>query len=128
MYHKNHLPLGAIVSRPKVNGIVTHKGIVMEEGILHLSPTYNVRLSNAEEFAAGQTITVETDGVDYWIYLEMSKRAEKAKEQSAVYHFIFNNCEHFVSYVRTGERNSPQLQKAVVKIGIGYLLYKMLAA
>ena len=48
---------------------------------------------------------------------ETCHRAFDALDSSRDYHLIFNNCEHFASYCKTGRARSGQVRRAAALAG-----------
>jgi hypothetical protein len=64
---------------------------------------------------------IELEIVEYIESLPTDEVVRKAKSREGTkkYNLIFNNCEHFASWCKTGMRISEQVDNAAVGVGVG---------
>lgn len=115
--------IGDIVSVQK--GPFTHVGVVVSNGILQNSPGSHERVVSRQEFAGGQTISIQRTNVPVGLILQ---RAAKILANPKNYDTLFRNCEHTVNEVVNGSPESPQVGLAVVGVLLGAALVGLLAA
>ncbi len=115
----------------RAGGLYSHHGIDMGDGtVIHFSgePT---RLRDAQvcrvamaDFLQGEEARVVRHG-DRERAAEEVVRAAEELVGSRDYNVVFNNCEHFATYCKTGIRQSRQVRKAakaaatVLVVGVG---------
>ena len=115
----------------RAGGLYSHHGIDMGDGtVIHFSgePT---RLRDAQvcrvamaDFLQGEEARVVLHG-DRERAAEEVLRAAEELVGSRDYSVVFNNCEHFATYCKTGIRQSRQVRKAakaaatILAVGVG---------
>jgi hypothetical protein len=78
-----------------------------------------VRRTSLEEFLKGGRRRLVSHKAARCLTIEETCiRAEQAMERKKHYHLMFNNCEHFASYCKTGRAKSPQVRRALALAGI----------
>jgi hypothetical protein len=102
-------------------GLYTHHGIDCGDGtVIHYREGESITRSSAAFFALGQTIQVKAydvaDPPDTVVRRAESRLGERD------YHLVFNNCEHFVSWCKTGKHRSEQVEAVAVASIAGGLL------
>lgn len=117
------LQIGDLLSVPKLAGLVSHLGIVVDtDRVLSNEPGRGEHLSTVAEFAKGRPISV--------IRTNASPDAVQAQAKSILtrprqYDPLSNNCEHTVSRALSGIARSPQLVAwlaLLLAVGAVYLL------
>jgi hypothetical protein len=112
-----------IVERKSVQYNVTHVALV--EWIPSWSqPAGDPRLSKVLEFSVGTGLAIRAfDWADGWTFVEriddrlgVRDRLARVIASNAPYDLVLNNCEHMVSFVATGVRESPQVRHAVCAV------------
>ena len=96
-------------------GVYAGKGRVIhyigERG--HFGGSIGIRETSLEEFTKGKEFTVvKFKGANQYSGQETVQRARsRIREES--YNLLFNNCEHFALWCKTGESKSIQVEQAV---------------
>jgi hypothetical protein len=70
-----------------------------------------VRRTTMEQFAKGGRARVVKSASSFDVEAIMSRAASRLEEMR--YSTVLNNCEHFVSWCRTGRRESKQVRRAI---------------
>lgn len=117
-------------------GLYKHYGIYAGEGIvIHYSDNNSnfgtdirVRKVSLEDFACGNKIKVcHLDAKKYTLYsAEETLQSAYSRLGEKNYNLLFNNCEHFVVWCKTGISDSEQVKKAIrtaIVLSIGALAY-----
>lgn len=111
-------PIGSELSVPK--SFFNHNAAYIGNGrVFHNHPDSGERITSVEQFANGRTITVSKRGVTD--ISAFQARLAQAVSNPQKYSFISSNCDHTVNWLRTGEKQSPQLA-AWSLAGLGALL------
>lgn len=118
-YH-TQLSVGDVLTVPKAG--FKHVGIVVLGGVLHNSPGKGERLESLADFANGKTFTIERSNADSEI---VTQRAYAILRAPRPYDVLFQNCEHTVSEILTGAKQSPQLGSVVVVGALVFLFTKL---
>lgn len=107
----------AIISRPKA-GVLRHVGVLLRNGeVAHCLPGHGEHISSAEEFAAGQDVTIvrvlpHSEHATTLLRITEATRAPKGYDATT------NNCEMFVNRVTGRKPESPQLQGVMILVGL----------
>lgn len=81
-------------------------------------PQAVVRITSKEDFLkGGRPLTVSYPS-DQALDPEESVRLALAQVGEQGYHLAFNNCEHFATYCKTGRKESRQVWRAALGIGV----------
>lgn len=104
-------PAGTLL-QVTVFGIIKHVGIATGYGtIIHTSRRFGrVQETDMADFLAGGRAVIIPYSHASLSGSEIVARARSKKGQR--YNVLFNNCEHFVSWVLTGQKRSRQLGPA----------------
>jgi hypothetical protein len=106
----------SIVIRPKIAGLVDHVGLQFPSGeVLHATPGRNAHVSSLAEFAEGKPVSRKPVGCNPALVLQ---RARQELARNRPYDSGFNNCEHLVSRVLSGNGVSPQAVGIVAIAGL----------
>ncbi|TAF06740.1 MAG: NC domain protein [Nostocales cyanobacterium] len=90
---------------------VTHHGIDGGDGtVIHYDGSKVCRVSKTE-FAKGTKIRIKEYGQCDPDYLVVHRAEQKLYERN--YNLLFNNCEHFAYYCKTGKNKSEQVNNLV---------------
>jgi hypothetical protein len=85
--------------------------------VIHYKNGDSILRSSREFFAKGQPLQVrfygEADPPDVVVKRAVSRLGERD------YHLIFNNCEHFATWCKTGKHESQQVNQAVAASLVG---------
>lgn len=93
-------------------GTYTHHGIDCGDGtVVHYKEGEAITRSSWAFFARGETVSVKDyeacDPVDLVLKRALSRLGERD------YNVVFNNCEHFATWCKTGKHQSDQVDTAV---------------
>src|SRR5438046_2569211 len=95
----------------------THHGLDLGDGtIIHYSgelwekSNAVIRQTSVEDFARGCEVHVRRYGKADPPEMTVERAKSRVGEDS--YHCVFNNCEHFVTWCKTGEQKSEQVKDA----------------
>ena len=120
-----------VVSRvSKEKGGIVHVAIV-DVGNRLASSGFGTVVARLLEFSANGLSYDPYDPADGWEYVQtiadeaaaVARVWSVVNERYAAYDLLTNNCEHFVSYVATGLRKSPQVRSVVgLLAGVGLVL------
>lgn len=99
-------------------GSFTHHGIDCGDGtVIHYKDGDSIVRSTREFFSGGQPIQVcyhtHSDPPEVVVKRAMSRIGERD------YHLIFNNCEHFANWCKTGQHESRQVHQAMAASVVG---------
>ena len=102
-------------------GSFTHHGIDCGDGtVIHYKNGDSIIRSTREFFSGGQPIQVryyaQSDPPDLVLKRAFSRIGERD------YHLIFNNCEHFATWCKTGQHQSNQVNQAMAASVVGGVL------
>lgn len=113
-----------LVSRPKMMGLITHYGILevihqygqMSFVVLELGPE-GYRPRSIDEFRDGEQVTI-LDQKQPFAMFELRRRYAEHVEKYPIFKWATNNCEHFVTYLWTGKRESRQVAGLATAAGV----------
>lgn len=102
-------------------GLYTHHGIDCGDGtVIHYREGESITRSSLAFFALGQPVQVKNyivaDPPDVVVQRAESRLGERD------YNLVFNNCEHFVSWCKTGDHRSEQVNTVVAASVAGGIL------
>ena len=105
------IPVGTLLSRPKLGKLVTHFGIYYGNGqVFENTITAGSRIVSFAEFAQREEV-----GIVSWPVLadwNLYRRIHAEIAANRPYDFLLNNCEHVVNRVLFGTATSSQAQGA----------------
>ncbi|RCL51822.1 MAG: NC domain protein [Synechococcus sp. MED-G71] len=113
---------------PRRHGLFMHHGIDLGDGtVAHYLEGEEILRSSLEDFSQGETPRViehaEADPTGQTLRRAMSRIGEQR------YNLLFNNCEHFALWCKTGQHRSRQVERALGSGALGALaLGQMLPA
>jgi hypothetical protein len=97
---------GDLLKKPK--GPFTHYGIYLGNGmVFHNSPTHGEHQSTFTEFAGDEKVTCVSITPEK--RSEILNRLSESLRNAKQYNILFNNCEHTIFRILSGEARSPQL-------------------
>ncbi|MEY2979543.1 MAG: lecithin retinol acyltransferase family protein [Prochlorotrichaceae cyanobacterium] len=99
-------------------GSFTHHGIDCGDGtVIHYKDGQSILRSTRAFFSGGRPIQVryyaQADPADVVLKRAMSRLGERD------YHLVFNNCEHFATWCKTGQHHSQQVNQAMAASVVG---------
>ncbi|MBD2197896.1 MULTISPECIES: lecithin retinol acyltransferase family protein [Calothrix] len=92
----------------------THHGIYIgNDEVIHYWK-HKVRKTEINKFTLGKNIHIKNHKKEY----SSSRVVERAKKRLGEnkYNLIFNNCEHFATWCKTGKHKSKQVGGAIPKV------------
>ena len=97
---------------PRQHGLFHHHGIDLGDGtVAHYLEGHEILRSSIDAFRQDQPITViEHDGASA-TGVTLRRAMSRIGEQN--YNLLFNNCEHFATWCKTGRHRSGQIESAL---------------
>jgi hypothetical protein len=96
---------------PRQHGLFMHHGIDLGDGtVAHYLEGREILRSPVEAFSRGQAITAVAypEGSCSPVGVTLRRAMSRLGEQN--YNLLFNNCEHFAHWCKTGRHRSPQVE------------------
>tara|TARA_B100000700_G_C14902270_1_gene787967 strand:- start:150 stop:809 length:660 start_codon:yes stop_codon:yes gene_type:complete len=104
---------------PRQHGLFNHHGIDLGDGtIAHYLEGREILRSSIEDFSNGSEITIINHKNSLSTKTTLRKALERLGEQD--YNLLFNNCEHFACWCKTGYHKSSQIDQLLTASEIGY--------
>ena len=105
---------------PRRHGLFMHHGIDLGDGsVAHYLEGEQILRSSLEDFCSGESPRVidhtEPDPTGLTLRRAMSRIGEQR------YNLLFNNCEHFAVWCKTGQHRSGQVERALGSGALGAL-------
>jgi hypothetical protein len=108
------------------HGLFTHHGIDIGDGtVVHYLEGEAIMRTPKDFFARGQPIRVQEYAVSDPPEVVVQRALSRLHERD--YNIVFNNCEHFVTWCKTGRQQSDQVQAALAAGAVGSVLLGPLA-
>ena len=97
---------------PRQHGLFNHHGIDLGDGsVAHYLEGREILRSSREDFSQGQPLSViHHDGASP-VGVTLRRAMSRIGEQN--YNLLFNNCEHFATWCKTGRHRSGQIDSAL---------------
>ena len=93
---------------PRQHGLFNHHGIDLGDGtVAHYLEGREILRSPLEEFSQGQTLRVISHVEASPVGVTLRRAMGRLGEQD--YNLLFNNCEHFATWCKTGRHRSEQV-------------------
>jgi hypothetical protein len=93
---------------PRQHGLFNHHGIDLGDGtIAHYLEGREILRSPLEEFSQGQPLRVISHAEASPVGVTLRRAMGRLGEQD--YNLLFNNCEHFATWCKTGRHRSEQV-------------------
>ena len=107
---------------PRRHGLFMHHGIDLGDGtVAHYLEGEEILRSTLAEFCRGESARVvehtEADPAGRTLRRAMSRIGEQR------YNLLFNNCEHFAVWCKTGQHRSGQVERALGSGALGALAF-----
>ena len=103
---------------PRQHGLFEHHGIDLGDGtVAHYLEGREILRSPLEEFCAGQKATVIMHARASKPRETLSRALSRIGERN--YNLLFNNCEHFANWCKTGSHRSHQVEDLLHKSSLG---------
>ena len=94
---------------PRQHGLFMHHGIYLGDGsVAHYLEGREILRSSVGEFSCDQPVTILTHFQCSPISVTLRRALSRIGEQK--YNLLFNNCEHFASWCKTGRHQSRQVE------------------
>ena len=99
---------------PRQHGLFLHHGIDLGDGtVAHYLEGREILRSSLDDFSQGQPLSVVEHPVCSPPGVTLRRAMSRIGEQN--YNLLFNNCEHFATWCKTGRHRSDQVQSVVDK-------------
>ncbi|MEB3307293.1 MAG: lecithin retinol acyltransferase family protein [Cyanobacteriota bacterium] len=96
---------------PRQHGLFTHHGIDLGDGsVAHYLEGREILRSPRTEFSRGQPISVVAYPEDGCSPVGVTLRRALGRVGEQRYNLLFNNCEHFAHWCKTGRHRSAQVE------------------
>ena len=97
---------------PRQHGLFNHHGIDLGDGtVAHYLEGREILRSPLEEFSRGQPLRVISHPDSSPVGVTLRRAMGRLGEQD--YNLLFNNCEHFATWCKTGRHHSGQIDSAL---------------
>jgi nucleotide-binding universal stress UspA family protein len=97
---------------PRQHGLFKHHGIDLGDGtVAHYLEGREILRSSTDDFSQGQPLTVIAHADASPTRVTLQRAMSRIGEQN--YNLLFNNCEHFASWCKTGRHRSGQIDIAL---------------
>ena len=94
---------------PRQHGLFLHHGIDLGDGsVAHYLEGREILRSPLEEFSRGQDVSVVNHDQASPAGVTLRRAMSRIGEQN--YNLLFNNCEHFANWCKTGRHRSSQVE------------------
>ena len=102
----------------KLQGVYQHHGIDCGDGtVIHYrKPSETVERTSLATFARGNQIYVKQYPVGFCFILDVVVQRAESRLGERKYNMVFNNCEHFASWCKTGISDSKQVRNFIPAI------------
>ncbi len=103
---------------PRQHGLFLHHGIDLGDGtIAHYLEGREILRSSIEDFSNGQSLKVINHDQASPKAITISRAISRIGEKR--YNLLFNNCEHFANWCKTGRHRSSQMEDFLQKGSLG---------
>ncbi len=103
---------------PRQHGLFNHHGIDLGDGtVAHYLEGREILKSSIQEFCAGENYSVVIHKNASTKDLTLSRANSRIGEQN--YNLLFNNCEHFANWCKTGTHRSNQIEDLIKNSSLG---------
>ena len=97
---------------PRQHGLFNHHGIDLGDGtVAHYLEGREILRSSTDDFSQGQPLTVIAHADTSPTRVTLQRAMSRIGEQN--YNLLFNNCEHFATWCKTGRHRSDQIDSAL---------------
>ena len=102
------MPAADHLEVPRQHGLFNHHGIDLGDGtVAHYLEGREILRSPLEEFSQGQPLRVISHAEASPVGVTLRRAMGRLGEQD--YNLLFNNCEHFATWCKTGRHRSEQV-------------------
>ena len=107
---------------PRQHGLFNHHGIDLGDGtVAHYLEGREILRSSKEDFCAGETYSIVLHKNASSNELTLRRAMSRLGEQN--YNLLFNNCEHFANWCKTGRHRSNQMEDWLKKSTLGAMAF-----
>ena len=97
---------------PRQHGLFNHHGIDLGDGtVAHYLEGREILRSSTEDFSQGQPLSVIEHADASPSRVTLQRAMSRIGEQN--YNLLFNNCEHFATWCKTGRHRSGQIDSVL---------------
>ena len=97
---------------PRQHGLFKHHGIDLGDGtVAHYLEGREILRSSTDDFSQGQPLSVIEHADASPACITLQRAMSRIGEQN--YNLLFNNCEHFATWCKTGRHRSGQIDSAL---------------
>ena len=97
---------------PRQHGLFNHHGIDLGDGtVAHYLEGREILRSSTDDFSQGQPLTVIAHADASPTRVTLQRAMSRIGEQN--YNLLFNNCEHFATWCKTGRHRSGQIDSVL---------------
>ena len=97
---------------PRQHGLFNHHGIDLGDGtVAHYLEGREILRSSTDEFSQGQPLSVIEHADASPVRVTLQRAMSRIGEQN--YNLLFNNCEHFATWCKTGRHRSGQIDSVL---------------
>ena len=97
---------------PRQHGLFRHHGIDLGDGtVAHYLEGREILRSSRDDFSQGQPLSVINHAKASPTGVTLRRAMSRIGEQN--YNLLFNNCEHFATWCKTGRHHSGQIDSAL---------------
>ena len=97
---------------PRQHGLFKHHGIDLGDGtVAHYLEGREILRSSTDEFSQGQPLSVIKHADASPVRVTLQRAMSRIGEQN--YNLLFNNCEHFATWCKTGRHRSGQIDSVL---------------
>ena len=97
---------------PRQHGLFHHHGIDLGDGtVAHYLEGREILRSSTDDFSQGQPLTVIAHADASPTRVTLQRAMSRIGEQN--YNLLFNNCEHFATWCKTGRHRSGQIDSVL---------------
>ena len=106
------MPAADHLQVPRQHGLFNHHGIDLGDGtVAHYLEGREILRSSTDEFSQGQPLSVIEHADASPVRVTLQRAMSRIGEQN--YNLLFNNCEHFATWCKTGRHRSGQIDSVL---------------
>ena len=106
------MPAADHLQVPRQHGLFNHHGIDLGDGtVAHYLEGREILRSSTDEFSQGQPLSVIEHADASPVRVTLQRAMSRIGEQN--YNLLFNNCEHFATWCKTGRHRSGQVDSVL---------------
>ena len=106
------MPAADHLQVPRQHGLFNHHGIDLGDGtVAHYLEGREILRSSTDEFSQGQPLSVIEHADASPVRVTLQRAMSRIGEQN--YNLLFNNCEHFATWCKTGKHRSGQIDSVL---------------